>query len=390
MTGESAHSDENDAILAMRMDAMLQSSPASFLSIIGAFFAVYVYWSPSVAIPLLGWAACIIAVAVTNLMSTVFYARRIPARWTARSWARFVCVMHLLSGLAWGVGGGWMLSFADHHQALVTIAMGLAAITLSVPSVVYLRAYQLFHLPIFWSYAVGALFSSLQFSWLIAAGFFLLGAFAALIARGLGDQLSNALRLSIENKRLAHRLEERTAALELANRELEIESQTDPLTGVANRRRLMSFARAARGRCAMMIVDIDHFKSYNDTFGHVDGDACLVAVAETLAGSVRSQQDIVARLGGEEFAVFVTDISAEEASGLAEAIRTVVETLHVSCAEQVRRQVTVSIGLSTRGPDRHESLATLIERADAAVYRAKSTGRNRVCVAGGAQGRQVA
>jgi diguanylate cyclase (GGDEF)-like protein len=298
--------------------------------------------------------------------------------------------MHLLSGLTWGIGGGWMLSLADQHQALVTISMGLAAITVSVPSVVYLRAYQLFHLPIFWSYAVGVLFSSLQFSWLLATGFFLLGAFAVLIGRGLGDQLSNALRLSIENKRLALHLEERGAALEAANRELEIESQTDPLTGVANRRRLMSFARAARGPCAMMIIDIDHFKSYNDSFGHVDGDACLVAVAETLAGSVRSDKDIVARLGGEEFAVFVTDVSADLAFDLAQAIRAAVEALHVARADRVRRQVTVSIGLSTRGPDRHKPLATLIEEADAAVYRAKSTGRNRVCTGGPPPRREVA
>ncbi len=390
MIGGSADREEQRAILSMRMDAMLQSSPASFLSVVGASFAVYVYWAPSTAIVLLVWLACIVAVAVTNLLSTQFYARRIPAAWSTRGWSRFVSVMHLLSGLTWGIGGGWMLSFANEHQALLTLSIGLAAVTVSIPSVVHLPAYNLFHLPIFWSYAIGLVFGSLQFNWLIATGFFLLGIFAVIIGRVLGDQISNALRLSIENERLAQRLEERSAALEIANRELEIQSHTDPLTGVANRRHLMNFARAMPGRCAFMIVDIDRFKSYNDSFGHVEGDACLVTVAETLVHSVRPERDLVARLGGEEFAIVLSEVTPEEASKRAESIRARVETLQTYAANRLRRQVTVSIGLSTRDADQQKPMSVLMEEADAAVYRAKSSGRNRVCVEGRPQTRDVA
>lgn len=390
MIAEIPGQDERDAIMSMRMDAMLKASPASFLSIVGGLFAVYVYWSPSAAIPLLVWFACIVAIAFTNLLSTVLYARGLPSGWNARSWARFVCVMHLLSGLSWGVGGAWMLTIADHHQALLTITIGLAAVTVSIPSVVHLPAYHLFHLPIFWCYAIGLFFSSLEFSLLIGTGFFLMGAFGIIIGRILGDQISNALQLSIENKRLALRLEERTAALETANRELEVESQTDPLTGVANRRRLMSVARAIRGPCALMIVDIDHFKSYNDTFGHVDGDACLIAVAEALATRIRPECDLVARLGGEEFAVLLEDVNEREAADVAEAIRAGVEALHRAGTSRVRRPVTVSIGLAVRGADRYKPLATLIAQADEAVYRAKSLGRNRVCTTDSRRKRHVA
>ena len=390
MAGETADRKEQDAVLSMRMDALLNSSPASFLSIIGALFAVYVYWSPSTLIGLIVWLLFIVAVAVTNLLSTVAYARGIPASWDARSWARFVSVMHLVSGLTWGLGGAWMLTLADQNQALLTLSIGLAAVTVSIPSVIYLKAYNLFHLPIFLSYAVGMVFSSLHFSWLIATGFVLLCPFAVLIGRGLGDQLSNALRLSIENKRLAEHLEERSAALEVANRELEIESHTDPLTGLANRRRLMSYARAVRGRCAILVVDIDHFKSYNDSFGHVEGDACLVAVAETLVRSVRPKHDLVARLGGEEFAVVLADISAEEAAELAERIRANVEALDSAYRSRIRRLVTVSIGLAAREDDRSETMSVLMEKADSAVYRAKSGGRNRIYVGDLAPNRSVA
>lgn len=380
MIAGSAEKEEQDAILSMRMDAMLHSSPASFLSLVGALFAVYAYWSPSTAPILLVWLTCIFAVAATNQVSPFLYARSLPSGWTARTWARFESVMHFLSGLCWGIGGGWMLSFANEQQALLTLAIGLAAVTVSIPSVVHLPAYNLFHLPIFWCYAIGLVFSPLQFNWLIAGGFFLLGPFAILIGRGLGDRLSTALLLSLENKQLAKRLEERSAELEAANRELEIESHTDPLTGVANRRRLMNFARAVRGRCAVLIVDIDHFKSYNDSFGHVAGDACLAAVAETLERSIRPNQDLAARLGGEEFAVVLVDVSASAAAEQAEAIRANVEALQATHRDRVRRQVTVSVGLSTRDANQQKALSVLMEEADAAVYRAKAAGRNRVCL----------
>ncbi len=375
-----ADNGEHEAILKMRMDAMLNSSPASFLSLVGAFFAVYVYWSPSTALPLIVWQFVIVGVAVTNLVSTLLYARGLPARWDARSWARFVCIMHLISGLAWGVGGAWMLTFANENQAVLTLSIGMAAVTVSIPSVVYLKAYNLFQLPIFWIYALGLALSTLQFKWLIALGFFLMGAFAIIIGRGLGDQLSNALHLSLENRRLAERLKERGAELEAANRQLEIESHTDPLTGVANRRRLMSFARAVRGRCAILVIDIDHFKSYNDSFGHVEGDTCLVAVAGALERSIRPDMDLLARLGGEEFAVVLDNVSAEEALSMAERMRANVETLKSAHRARIKREVTVSIGLAVRGADENKSLVALMEQADAAVYRAKSDGRNRVCV----------
>jgi diguanylate cyclase (GGDEF)-like protein len=382
--------DEHDAILKMRMDAMLNSSPASLLSIFAGLIAVYAYWSPSTAVPLIAWLCVIVAIAATNLVSTVLYAGKLPSSWDARSWADFVSVMHLLSGLAWGVGGAWMLSFANENQALLTLSIGLAAVTVSIPSVVYLKAYNLFHLPIFWPYAIGLALSTLQFKWLIASGFFLLGPFAVVIGRGLGDQISNALQLSIENRRLADSLKERSAALEAANRQLEIESRTDPLTGVANRRHLMSFARAVRGRCAILVIDIDHFKSYNDSYGHVEGDACLVAVAAALERWVRPSRDLVARLGGEEFAIVLDDISAGDARAIAEAMRASVEALSLAPRARIRRQVTVSIGLAIRAADESKALATIMEQADVAVYRAKSEGRNQVCVDDIASDRNVA
>jgi diguanylate cyclase (GGDEF)-like protein len=187
------------------------------------------------------------------------------------------------------------------------------------------------------------------------------------------------LRLSLENRQLAEDLAEHGAALERANRELVVETLTDPLTGLANRRQLMNFMRAITGRCALLIVDVDHFKSYNDSFGHVDGDLCLVLAAEALQQSIRPGPDLVARQGGEEFALVLGGLSQDEALAMAELVRANVQALADLHPRKIRRTVTVSIGLAYRDDDRQKTNADLMEDADAALYEAKNSGRNRVC-----------
>ncbi|MGB3503598.1 MAG: diguanylate cyclase [Mesorhizobium sp.] len=369
---------QDHRILQLQIDAIHKASPASFMSVVGAVLAANVYWSPETATVLIWWVCCIVAVAAVNVGSAIALGRGRPASWDVHDWRRFICTMHLLSGLTWGIGGGWMLSIANEQQALITLTIGLTAITMSITSVVDQRAYNMFQVPIFWSYAIGAAFSSLQHGPAITIGFFLLAPIAALIGKSLGGQLTEAMRLALENKALIDQLKERSEELEAANRELQIVSTTDPLTGVANRRRMMSFARAAQGSCAVIVVDVDHFKSYNDTYGHVEGDTCLVEIAETMQRCVRRDLDLVARLGGEEFAVVMTDITENAACEIAEAIRAGVEAIYGQHRSRVRRVVTVSVGVAVRGDNERRPVAELMEAADAAVYGAKKGGRNQV------------
>lgn len=163
-------------------------------------------------------------------------------------------------------------------------------------------------------------------------------------------------------------------------------SLKDPLTGLANRRHFHSVLERAidvvarSGEPALLLmVDIDHFKSINDTHGHLAGDQVLQAVAKCLAGCIRPM-DTVARYGGEEFAVVLPNCLVSVGQAVAERIRQTVESLTMMVGPVACVRATISIG-GAYAPEWVRSTAALwIERADNLLYRAKSEGRNRVCI----------
>jgi len=165
-------------------------------------------------------------------------------------------------------------------------------------------------------------------------------------------------------------------------RRLFARATTDPLTGLLNRaafeeRALAELARAGRtGRSlAVAMLDVDHFKSFNDRFGHLAGDAALTAVARAVARTVRGI-DAAGRYGGEEFIVLLVEADAEAALHAAERIRAAVASLG---PPRIPTGVTVSAGIAThRGDFERTSLESLVARADAALYAAKKAGRDRV------------
>lgn len=163
-------------------------------------------------------------------------------------------------------------------------------------------------------------------------------------------------------------------------------AEMDPLTRVNNRRGMMRRVvsvwpalEQANRSVAVMVIDIDHFKKYNDRFGHPGGDACLCRVAEAVRRTVRKTPALVSRIGGEEFLVFLHGKSNEEVYSLAEQIRENVEGLGMPHAEEAKyRYVTVSIGVATDVCSAEISFGGLYRRADKELYRAKNLGRNRV------------
>jgi len=179
-----------------------------------------------------------------------------------------------------------------------------------------------------------------------------------------------------------HKLRRVQAELVKSNERLTVMAETDALTGVMNRRKFLDharheFARSQRyGReMALIMVDIDHFKKINDTWGHLAGDAALMRTAERLSSSVRSL-DFVGRLGGEEFAILLPETPGAAAIALAERLRRVVAEISLP-EEHGTIALTASFGVSARETGDKE-LLNILARADRALYAAKRGGRNRV------------
>ena len=186
------------------------------------------------------------------------------------------------------------------------------------------------------------------------------------------------------NENLDRMVRERTDALEQANSQLLEASNTDALTGLRNRRHFnesleLEFKRAFRDKTplSLLLLDIDHFKQINDTYGHPFGDLCLTQAAHVIRSRIRRPPDVAARYGGEEFVVLLPNTHEDGARLIATDI---CESLRKTIISDDTRKVriTVSIGVVSLKPGSEDSTESLLKRADVLLYRAKENGRNRV------------
>ena len=191
------------------------------------------------------------------------------------------------------------------------------------------------------------------------------------------------------SKKLEVRVKERTEELrhpnemlKAANMKLERISMVDGLTSIKNRRAFdLEFNRTWKVSLregmplALIMIDIDRFKEFNDTYGHLSGDQKLKRVAEVIEGTIKDR-DLASRYGGEEFAVMLMNTSADGAAAVAEEIRARVEEMGAEDGEA--EGVTLSLGVASVVPDNEMEPEDLIEAADRALYKAKEDGRNRV------------
>ena len=165
-------------------------------------------------------------------------------------------------------------------------------------------------------------------------------------------------------------------------------SMIDQLTSIPNRRGFdsrmdMEWIRAIRENTptSILIMDVDKFKVYNDTYGHQQGDVVLQAVAKTVSQSLNRPGDFAARWGGEEFVVLLPNTDLAGAQNIAEKIRLNISKAVIPCVDSTETKVTVSIGVKTQLPGQGVSRENLLAEADKALYQAKESGRNRVCCA---------
>jgi diguanylate cyclase (GGDEF)-like protein len=201
------------------------------------------------------------------------------------------------------------------------------------------------------------------------------------LSLGAADYISKPFSSAIVKLRIMNQIK----MLNLIH-SIELVSMIDQLTAIPNRRgfdnRLdMEWIRAIRESTSLsfLIMDVDKFKLYNDTYGHQQGDVVLQTVAKTVEHSLNRPGDFVARWGGEEFVVLLPNTDMDGAMNIAERIRLNVSNAVIPCADGTATSVTVSIGVKTLAPGQKSTRESLIADADKALYTAKETGRNRVC-----------
>lgn len=223
-----------------------------------------------------------------------------------------------------------------------------------------------------------------NFVFVASAVFALVGTF--LIERSLRQNYLQSRLLSFQN-----------TDLEESNLRLQYLTAIDGLTQIANRRSLDSglgteWQRAMRKRepIGVVMIDVDHFKLFNDTYGHQAGDACLRGVAGALKDFARRPGDLAARYGGEEFVLVLTNATAQQARLVAERVRDRIVELAIPHQCSSHGSVTASFGVASTVPGaQHSEPEALLLAADQALYRAKESGRNRVVVAGETEASQA-
>jgi diguanylate cyclase (GGDEF)-like protein len=185
--------------------------------------------------------------------------------------------------------------------------------------------------------------------------------------------------------KMASQLSARERELIASNDRLTVMASIDMLSGLANRRGFQSRldfewskARQGNGELSLLMIDVDHFKLFNDTYGHPEGDVCLSRIGETLNQIALATTGFAARYGGEEFSLLLPNTAASRALEIAETVRATVQNLAILHATSNHETVTVSVGVASLKPNEALNPNDLLEAADASLYVAKRQGRNRV------------
>ncbi len=352
-------------------------------SALAAIFVVAALWGELPARQLFVWFGALLSIQLGRLLLSFAVGRKGDR---VDRWSRVNLYLIWVSAVVWGVGVFVLWPDSTLHQVILPMtiigisAAGSSAYSpvreASVPFAVMLV------LPLF-----------ARFVWEGTTVHVLIGAlsliYLALVLRvgaTMRKASTEALEARFENQVLAAKAEAVSEELAEQTRLLEELVRLDGLTQIPNRRQFDEFyerewRRAARSGSpvSVLMTDIDHFKKYNDTYGHLAGDDCLKAVAETLAAGLQRATELVARYGGEEFVVVLGETDLDEATEAAERLREKVSEIAIPHSDSATAShVTISVGVATTIPGKDDDPSSLIEAADDALYEAKNGGRNKV------------
>ena len=364
---------------------------------------------------MIAWLSIFLLVTGIRLYSAHIFVHSENASSNLEYWFSWHIFGVIISGIIWG---GFILLLAisadSTYLTLVAIcAAGLCAGAAVVYSFSFL-SYVMFTIPVLTP--IGIFLVAQEYPTVNALGYFnfLFLITMIIISWRLNKITTHSLSLQLENQELLTALETEKQQVigtnkkleediksriqtearllyekkiaENISKELKIISTHDSLTGINNRRRFDEalydeWYRASRlsNPLSLIMCDIDKFKEYNDTHGHLEGDECLIRIAHLIEDSARRAGDMAARFGGEEFVIILPDAEQEHAKAIAEQIRMAIMDLGLPHgASPVANIITASFGVCTKAPDRDTSPKTLVECADKAMYLAKKQGRNKV------------
>lgn len=284
-----------------------------------------------------------------------------------------------LSGLAWGLGGLFVLHTSPNSMVVIITAIQAMVMGGALTLGAFMPAFYAFSLPATIPMVIALLASRENSNFVLAIYSIIFLLMFITIARRFNHSLSRTLQLSFEKEALVNALTE-------AHDQQSVLAKTDGLTGLANRRHFdevleKEFARLQRSGAplSLLILDVDHFKAYNDTYGHIAGDECLRRIAEIFNKHLNRPSDLAARYGGEEFAGIMPETDHAGTALLAEQIRADVAALNIAhSSSPTAEHVTISLGVATINCVGMSSPTQALELTDKQLYRAKSEGRDRV------------
>jgi len=361
---------EQDIAVLVNADRLqllyLQSYPAIFVSIFAAIVLLAALWPAQDNNTLLGWFGLLLVTSTARFYLFHRYKRSSPTRKDIHLWAKPYYLTLLLTSAVWGLGAlvimpadsmvhqviiySYMIGLSGGAISLYSSHTGITLATITiilVPATIYLLLNG------------GYVFVSLAIGGVV----FFLSAVRA--TRFIGNTLQ-------QNFMMTHQLK-------ISSKNAERLARIDDLTGLYNRRAFYEYGKLLAHNCqrnkdniSMIHMDIDNFKSINDTYGHVAGDDVLKTIGQLLQQRLR-KSDVFARIGGEEFGLVLAMTSQDKAVQLAEELRQVIERTHFS-SDGRNFNITASFGVASDVYD----IDTLVSQSDSVMYQSKESGRNRV------------
>ncbi|MBS1270820.1 MAG: Phytochrome-like protein cph2 [Gammaproteobacteria bacterium] len=358
-------------------------------NVITPFILLLVFWPVARHTALLARFGALAAASIIRFL----HVRRVLARAdiiaAAEPFARHFIISSTATALLWSAGFIIVgAALPPPYRMLYLLTLGGIAAGALTSIGTHRTCYLLFLAGLFLPVLAALTVQGTQLSVTVAILVILLAGMLAATHKVTYEMLVTGFRDKIDNEVLAESLERTNNKLEAANKELGTRAETDGLTGIPNRRYFeqrfaVEWQRARRsGACsACLMLDIDHFKQFNDYYGHAAGDECLKRVAAALDRQIKRPSDILARYGGEEFVVLLPETELEGAKAVAEGLTQTVGELAIRHeASSVSRHVTVSVGVAAAVPERLSDRHEMVNAADEALYAAKRQGRNRAVV----------